>query len=253
PAVRRALPLLLVALVALAAATPAGAQVVRGFTPRFTTNVPGDVALIGNTIMSCSGGGGCTNARNAQGGNVDDNDFDMQYVDIDADGTTFSSSRATLALPAGATVLWAGLYWGGSSNAAARNQVRLSTPVAGYVTLTATQLDATGSIYQGFVDVTALVLAGGNGNYTVANVQSTTGANNFGGWGLVVAYRDAAAAQRNLTVFDGYAEVAPGATVTIPVTGFLSPPAGAVNTRLGVLAYEGDLGLNGGPFILNSA
>src|SRR4030095_10169415 len=173
PAVRRALLLLLATLVALAAASPAGAQVVRGFTPRFTTNVPGDVALIGNTIMSCSGGGGCTNARNAQGGNVDDNDFDMQYVDIDADGTTFSSSRATLALPTGATVLWAGLYWGGSSNAAARNQVRLSTPVAGYVTLTATQLDATGSIYQGFVDVTALVLAGGTGQHKGANAPST--------------------------------------------------------------------------------
>ena len=250
---RRAL-LSLLALLALhaGAAAPAAAQIVRNFTPRFTTNVPGDVALIGNTVMSCTGGGNCTNARNGNGGNIDDNDHNMQYVDIDADGTTFSSSSATLTLPAGATVLWAGLYWGGVSGTATRNQVRLATPVAGYVTLTAAQLDvAAGNIYQGYLDVTAGVLAGGNGTYTVANVLSTTGTNNFAGWSLVVAYRDAAAPQRNLTIFDGFAEVAPGAAVTIPVSGFLTPPAGAVNTRLGVVAYEGDLGLTGDQFQLN--
>jgi len=248
---RKALLLLLALALLAGAATPAAAQVVRAFAPRFTTNAPGDITLIGNTIMSCTGGGGCTNGRNGTGGNIDDNDFNMQYVDIDGDGTTFSSSRATLTLPAGATVLWAGLYWGGNSNNAARNQVRLATPVAAYVTLTATQLDALGGFYQGYLDVTARVIAGGNGDYTVADVRSTTGANNYGGWSLVVAYRDGAAAQRNLTVFDGFAEVDPGASVTIPVTGFLTPPAGSVNTRLGVVAYEGDLGLTGDQFRLN--
>ena len=248
----RALHLLGPALVALALiAVPASAQIVRGFTPRFTTNDRGDITLIGNTIMSCGGGGQCNNARNGTGGQINNNDHNMQYVDVDGVAGTFSSSSAVLTLPPGATVLWAGLYWGGFSANAARNQVVLSTPAAAGINLTATQLDASGNAYQGYRDVTAQVTAGGNGTYLAANVRSTIGANNFAGWSLVVAYRLASVPIRNLTAFDGYAQVAPGATVTIPVSGFVTPPGGVVNTRLGVVAYEGDLGLTGDAFSLN--
>ena len=118
------------------------------------------------------------------GGSIDDNDFNMAYVDVDADGTTFCSSSANLSLPATATVVWAGLYWGGDSNNAARNQVKFSTPTAGYATLTASRLDATGTIYQGFIDVTSQVQNGGNGTYTTANVQSTAGSANHISAGL---------------------------------------------------------------------
>ncbi len=232
-------------------AAPASAQIVRGFTPRFTTNDRGDITLIGNTIMSCSGGGQCNNARNGNGGQINNNDHSMQYVDVDGVAGTFSSSSAVLTVPAGATVLWAGLYWGGFSANAARNQVRLTTPAAAAANLTAMQLDASGNAYQGYRDVTAQVTAGGNGTYVVANVQSTTGSNNYAGWSLVVAYRLGSLPIRNIVAFDGYAQVAPGATVTIPVSGFVTPPGGIVNTRLGVVAYEGDLGLTGDSFSLN--
>ena len=249
----RAAACALFAALALAAlvAAPAGAQIVRAFTPRYSTNDNGDVVLIGNTLMSCSGNGQCPNGRNGTGNNLNNNDFNMVYVDVDADGTTNNSSRATLALPAGATVLWAGLYWSGDSNAGARNTVRFSTPVAAYATLTATRLDASGTVYQGFVEVTARVQTGGNGTYTVASVQSTTGTNEFAGWGLVVVYRLASDPPRNLVVFDGYGQVAPGATQTITVSGFLTPPAGPIATRLGVIAGEGDLGFTGDVFRLN--
>ena len=216
---------------ALVALLPAGAaaQIVRNFTPRFSTNDNGDITMIGNTIMSCSGGGGCNGARNGTGGNLNNNDFTMQYVNADTDGSTFSSSSATLALPAGATVLWAGLHWMGDSNNGSRNQVRLATPAAGYATVTATQLDANGGVYHGYVDVTARVQAGGSGVYWVANVQSTTGSNRFAGWGLVVVYRLASDPPRNLVVFDGYALVSGTTTVTMPVSGFVTPPAGATS------------------------
>jgi uncharacterized repeat protein (TIGR01451 family) len=242
---------LLAALFVLLGAAPGHAQVVRGFTARTNVSLNGDITLIGNTLMSCNGNGQCNNARNGTGNNVNNNDFNMQYVDVDADGTTFCSSRATLTLAATSTVIWAGLYWMGDSNNGARNQVRFSTPAAGYVTLTATQLDVSGTVYQGFIDVTSRVQSGGNGSYTVANVQSTTGTNEFAGWALVVMYRDNTLPPRNLVVFDGYASVAPGASVAIPVSGFVTPPAGPVNTRLGVVAGEGDLGFTGDSFLLN--
>jgi uncharacterized repeat protein (TIGR01451 family) len=239
-------------LLALALAAPVSAQVVRSFTPRFTTNDRGDITLIGNTLMSCGGAGNCTNVRNGTGGQVNNNDNNMQYVDVDALGSTFNSSAALLQLPSGATVLWAGLYWGGSSTNAARNTCQLSTPAAANQNITATQVDAFApDDYQGYRDVTAMVAAGGNGTYMVSNVQSTTNnVNYYAGWALVVAYRLASLAQRNIVVWDGYANVN-GATVTIPVSGFVTPPGGTVNTKLGVVAYEGDLGFTGDSFLLN--
>lgn len=248
----RAARVLIGALAALAlGAAPSAAQIVRAFTPRFSTNDTGDIALIGNTLMSCAGGAACTSARAGTGGSLNDNDFSMTWVDVDADAATVNSSSATLALPAGVTVLWAGLYWSGDSNSGSRNQALFSTPVAGYATLTATQLDASGTVYQGYVDVTARVQAGGNGTYTVGGVASTTGTNRFAGWGLVVAYRNPADPPRNLVVFDGYGQVAPGATQVFSVSGFLTPPAGAITTRLGVIAGEGDRGFVGDAFQLN--
>ncbi|MBI1798942.1 MAG: DUF11 domain-containing protein [Candidatus Eisenbacteria bacterium] len=236
---------------ALFTAAPTAAQVVRAFTARTNLSMNGDITLIGNTLMSCTGNGACANGRNGTGGSINDNDFNMAYVDVDGDASTFSSSSATLTLPATGTVVWAALYWSGDSNNGARNTVKFSTPAAGYVTLTASQLDASGTVYQGLIDVTSRVQTGGNGSYTVANVQSTTGANHFAGWSLVAVYRDNTLPARNLVVFDGYAQVAPGATVTLPVSGFVTPPAGAVNTRLGVVAGEGDLGYTGDSFLLN--
>ena len=250
---RRPVPGLAMVWLALAlTAAPASAQIVRSFTPRFTTNDRGDITLIGNTLMSCGGAGNCTNARNGNGNQLNDNDHNLQYVDVDALGSTFNSSAALLQLPSGATVLWAGLYWGGASASAARNTCQFSTPAAANQNITATQLDAIApDDYQGYRDVTAMVVAGGNGTYMVSNVQSTSNTTNvYAGWALVVAYRLASLAQRNIVVWDGYANVN-GATVTIPVSGFVTPPGGTVNTKLGVVAYEGDLGFTGDSFSLN--
>jgi uncharacterized repeat protein (TIGR01451 family) len=239
-------------LVSAGAVTPARAQVVRAFAPRFTSNQKGDITIVGNTLMTCSGGGTCTNGRNGTGGSVNNNNFTMVYVNADADASTFSSSGATLTLPAGTSVLFAGLYWGGDSNNASRNTCRFATPAAGYATITATSLDANATDYHAFADVTARVQAGGNGAYWTANVYSTPNSSNrHAGWSLVVVYADTSAAIRNLVVLDGYAHVSTTTNVTTTVGGFVTPPAGAVTCRLGVVAYEGDFGYTGDSFRLN--
>ena len=240
----------------LAIAVPARAQVARTFTPRFNVQTAGDVTLIGNTVMSCAATDSkCANAQAGGGtGNVDNEDFTMQYVDVDGDATTFSSSTATLSLPSGATVLFAGLYWGGYSALAARNTVKLAVPGGAYATVTAQQLDAIGSAYQGFLDVTAQVRAAGNGTYRVANVQSTPGTNDvWGGWSIVVAYHLDTAIARNLTVADGYVFAGPGNPVNLSVSGFLTPPSGTVQAGVGIVAYDGDPGHTGEDLILNSS
>ena len=55
----------------LAGATPALAQIVRAFTPRVSANQAGDIVLIGNTLMSCTGNGQCPNGRNGTGGKAE--------------------------------------------------------------------------------------------------------------------------------------------------------------------------------------
>lgn len=245
----------ILALAALALGLPAAgaqAQIVRAFMTRYSSNQPGDITLIGNTIMTCSNGGTCANGQAGTGASINNNNFTMVYVDVDGDATTFSSSSAGLSLPAGATVLWAGLYWGGLTTNAARNTVRFATPAAGYTTLTAAQTDVSGQAYKCFADVTALVQAGMGGTYFAANVYSTPNATNVhAGWSLVVVYGLAGEPPRNLVVWDGYALVSGTTTVNISVSGFVTPPAGAVNSKLGVVAWEGDLGLTGDSFRLD--
>ena len=248
---RRAAGLLLGLLVL---ATPAAAQIARTFTPRFNVQTPGDITLIGNTLMTCSGGGQCTNAQaGGGGGNVNNQNFTMQYVDVDGDPTTFASSTANLTLPPGATVLWAGLYWGGWTGASSRSSMKFAVPGGSYVTLSAQQFDAIGLAYQGFVDVTSSVRAAGSGTYRGADVSSTPGASDvWAGWSLIVAYHLDTLPSRNLTIADGFVFAGPGNNVNLVVSGFLTPPTGTVQAGVGFVAYDGDLGHTGEDLILNA-
>ena len=203
----------------------------------------------------------------------------MRYVDIDDDTSTFDSSAATLSLPPGASVLFAGLYYGGRTqagsggsaapNANLRNKVLLRPPnLPAYIPLTASVVDdapvnpsagAALRLYQGFVDVTDIVRSGGAGEYTVADVQLGTGleADQSGGWALAVAYEDSSQPTRNLTIFDGFEFVStdvPAAErpVDITLSGFVTPVSGPVSTRIGLVALEGDLGTSGDSATINA-
>ena len=104
------LALVLLAAPAYAVDTP--------FAPRFAQTVQGDIATVGNTLMTCpTAAAGCTTAQGGSGRTLNNNSYVMGYVDVDADATTFDSSSATVALPGGSTVLWAGLYWAADTTA----------------------------------------------------------------------------------------------------------------------------------------
>src|SRR5690606_32848703 len=128
------------------------------------------------------------------GGNTANDNFDMRYIDIDGDPSTFSSSSATLSdvLDDGcSTVVYAALYWSAtyryntddsdSGRASNFNEVKLKLPGS------STYTDITGTVifdgfydddfdsnspYACYADVTDLIkgLADPNGEYTVANI-----------------------------------------------------------------------------------
>ncbi len=260
-------------LVVVAGAPAAAAPLTtRAFTPVYTANVTGDVIVRGNTLETCKAGttqaqtGGLTCAAAQTGGSQQNNNYFMDYVDADGTtgNTTFDSSSATVTVPAGATVLYAGLSWGATTgagsltgysaltgvaapNASLRNKAKLKVPGASdYTTVTSTTDDLNGPSYQSFVDVTAAVKAAGSGSYTVADVQAGTGGGNYAGWSLAVAFSDVTLPARNLVIFTGYNQVSTtNASVDIPVSGFTTPAVGAVTTKVGVVAYEGDKGSAG--------
>ncbi|GAB1594852.1 Ig-like domain-containing protein [Lysobacter claricitrinus] len=246
---------LLVGVATLATLPDAHAQ--RAFARRFpvvgapSLNIEGDVVLIGNVNLTCPAGStstddGATCAAVQAGANGRNNGFAMAAVNVDADGTNTNSSIATLNLPAGSNVLFAGLYWGAvQATASARTTVRLKAPGGGYSTVTASVTDAIGSTYQSFADVTSTVSAAGNGAYTVGNIGQTAASGNWSGWTLVVAYQKAGAQLRNLSVFDGL-QAGNGTTtqLDIAINGFYTPPAGTVNSNIGLVVYDGDRGQN---------
>ncbi len=215
-------------------------------------------------MMTCpSSDSRCAAARAGTGSAQNNNNFPMVRIDVDGDPTTSTSSSSTLTLPDGAQVLFAGLYYGARSTAGSGgapppdpsapglSTVKLRPPGAsGYLTLgpAGTVLDtSTAAEWAGFIDVTSEVATAGAGEYFVADIQSATGTDRFAAWALVVAYRDTSQPARNLSVFDGLQPVRANQSVSIPLTGFRTPPAGPVRTTVGFVVYEGDRGSTG-PF-----
>ena len=255
----------------------------RDFALRYSNNVNGQIVFASNVIVRCptdtpdpTMNSGClgsragTNARN-------NNSYDMRWLDIDDDPTTFDSSSADLVIPAGSHVLFAGLYWTGvqarglvitgsngftgvpvaAPNAAQIDRVKVKVPGSStYAPVVSTVVDtgpiANNSGYSAFADVTAQVVSAGAGTYTVADVQTGTGGNIGAGWTLVVAYADAAEPLRNLSVFDGLKVVSQGKPLSIPLSGFKTPSSGTVHTTIGVVAAEGDAGTTGDYLTVNN-
>ncbi len=255
-----------VLLGALVLAPDARAVMARSFGVRFSTNTTGDIVLRGNAVTTCPAAHpSCANARNGIGNDAEliNNNYEMVYVDVDSNSSTFNSSSANLSLPGGSRVLFAGLYWAGDTSQGTggtagtlrnRKFVGVSTPAASRYQLVTGVVDddpngagpGDTAAYQAFADVTSLVAGAGSGRYTVANVQSGTGQDRWAGWALVVAYEHSALPSRNLTIFDGYGAASPesatGRALSIPVNGFQTPPAGSVRTRVGTVIWEGELG-----------
>ena len=230
------------------------------FTPTRTIySINGDFTMIGNTNLTLQN-------YTTTGLNSNNN---MIKVDTDGDPTTNNSSSSELtfstenqANPACSQVVFAGLYWSartdGTPTELQKRTIKFKGPnQSNYTTLEATSGDiyypGDDNMYVGYVEVTSLVQQGGIGNYSVADIALTTGNGGstgyYGGWGLVVVYENSKMQKRDVTVFDGYAYVVGGtAQWNLPVTGFNTVLSGPVNTKLGMIAGEGDVGITGDKF-----
>ncbi|MEW2920627.1 T9SS type B sorting domain-containing protein [Muricauda sp. ANG21] len=244
-------------------------QVKNTFDVRYENELRGDLTFIANNIVNRdSSGSDPEDPYNTTGSSSSYNDnLNMQYIDIDSDPTTFSSSSATLSIPDTdcSLIRYAGLYWSAvysdSNRSTDFNQVKFQVPGASYVDLTADEIlfDGDGDSdfgnyapYACYKDVTSILtgLASPDGEYFVANVRASSGSSVqggvSGGWTLVVVYENPTLPGKFITTFDGYAGVKSGETVDIPFSGFTTLPAPfPVRAKLGVATLEGDNRISG--------
>src|SRR5690606_267329 len=174
------------------------AQVKKPFEVRYQDNIKGDITFIGNNIVNRNSG--WNNRPNTPYNGSESNDnLNMQYIDIDDDNSTFSSSRAALEIPdlQCSKIVYAGLYWsavykyneGDNQNSGRENdwnQVKFKIPGGSYLDIMADEVLFDGqndsdfgnySPYACYKDVTTIVqgLSDPTGEYTVANVRASSG------------------------------------------------------------------------------
>jgi RNA polymerase sigma factor (sigma-70 family) len=201
----------------------------------------GAVAMAANTVVECLAGDGNPCGEN------NNNEHQLHRL---------GSSSADLRLPAGATVGHAVLQWGGNPDTASTPKelrtVELTTPDGRAVPVEAPTVRLAGdAAYTARADVTSIVraLTDANGTYTVADVKTGEGAGQFGGWALIVAYRQPDLPRRAVAVFDDPSDKAEDLTpvgndVVYSLAG-IPVPKEAADVQLGVVAYEGDRGVAG--------
>ena len=240
-------------------------QLFEPFDVRYQNAQKGGIRFLSNVAISCSSGN-CSSLQSQMppSGNGANDNQNMQYVDIDSDFSTFMSTSDSLDLENCSEILWAGLYWSGEISTgtqgyAQRDQVKLSVNSDPYQDITAEEtIDITGishPSYNCFKDITGIVQnAGIKARFTIANVVARSNAFNvFGGWSIVVVYKNIYESMRNLTVFDGYGAIGVGTTLDIPISGFNTPLAGPVSFELGIIAHEGDRSASGDGLSFNGS
>ncbi|WP_400078048.1 T9SS type B sorting domain-containing protein [Winogradskyella sp. R77965] len=240
------------------------AQTYDPFTVRKQIETKGSMLVIGNNIL------GKDNLP-SNDNSIDNQDISMQYIDIDNDPTTFSSSSADFIFPlhddGSATtcygVAYAGLYWGAMLQDGDRSNisnVKFKLPGStSYIDIAGELIyDAIGNPiisesgepgntpYAAYADVTDLLdgLSDIEGTYSVANVISSEGTNFStglsAGWTLVVIYEDQDLHMKSFTTFDGFSHIFNGHFEEIPVTGFTTPPGGHIDLQFAYAVLDGD-------------
>lgn len=241
------------------------------FSPRFDEDINGDIIVVGNAILG-------PNNEPFDGTETND-EIEMQYIDIDEDDTTFSSSSADVTIIGSAQldIVYAGLYWSAvNPSTGDKTQVRFKGPNSSYENVSGTlifdanstdpiignngsSVDGGNSFpYVAYADVTSIVqnLESNTGTYTVANVLSAegrtsdvgNGTGHAAGWALIIVYEDDTLLRRSITSFDGFSSISiagQNAALDVPVDGFRTPEEGSVRLKLAFAVLEGDQAITG--------
>jgi hypothetical protein len=245
------------------------------FLSRYQEYIKGDLTFIANNILNRNDNNNINESYNKLGKKSSLNDeFDMQYIDVDNDATTFSSSSATFnSKNKNDEIVFAGLYWSATYNYpkgiktkktfehegerdADFNKIKIRIPTSKeYQDITGTVIFDGFSNYKYkenapyvcFYDLTKLVKKNPNGEYTIANIRATEGKIEGGssaGWVLYFVYKNELESAKYISLFDGFASVY-DKPVEISFLNFLTPETGDINCKMAMSVLEGDTKIDG--------
>ncbi len=237
----------------------------------------GDFKFVSNTILgkvSNDDGSGTFDPNKSYNDGGLNNQFQMGFIDIDNDPSTFNSSSADLIIDAECnSIKHVGLYWTAAYADENRQHditsIKIKYPgQQSYTTITDGEIihdyyndeKALFKQYSCYKDITAEVLSLKSplGTYTLANIPATTSEVNndptlgnglTGGWTMVVIYEDDTKPRKRFYVYDGFVNIDSKAKpVAFSFDNFQTIPNGAVHGKIGVIAFEGDKGIRGDRF-----
>lgn len=271
----------------LIASSVALAQQYVPFSIRYQSFVKGDMVVIANNIVNRVDYNDSPNDPyyNHTPSALVNDEFTMEYIDIDQDTTTFSSSSAELLLDNqnNKKVLYAGLYWSATykynsgiqkkedkftaldADRETFNDVKVKFPNQVNYTDIIGQVIFDGinendisdqAPYAVYADITEYIknLDNPSGVYTVANVKATQGMLSGGvaaGWTIIIVYEDQKMSGKMITSYDGFLGVSKEAT-DIFLDGFTTPSQGQVKARIACAALEGDSNYGGDQLLFSS-
>ena len=152
-----------------------------------------------------------------------------------------TSATATASRPAGSTLLFAGLYWGGPLAAALPTPRQVTLQVGAQPPRTVVADELASDLTSGFgavADVTAQFR--GSGPFVDLTVRDAGTAS----WSLVTAWSSPTEPLRDLRVVDGLARATASDPATVNVFGLSTPRRGPVETTTGVVTHGDDARAN---------
>ncbi|PWW36828.1 MULTISPECIES: DUF7507 domain-containing protein [Paenibacillus] len=241
------------------------------FIERYAINENGAVTFTGNTLgLSRSETVGVPGTVDSIGAYIT-TDTTQQFGTYPPGTTNLfqnNSSSAVLQLPAGSSILYAELIWGGTyidntenNSAFINDAVQFTTP-AGHTSVfpdPATSFEVILSTASGFpttyayvrsANVTSLISAGGAGTYTTRGVVGTLSipdpTSNHAGWTLAVVYQNAALPLRNMSIrVNADVILSTSGPVNMIIDGFATPFMGPLAGRAQFSTQEGDANKTG--------
>ncbi|WP_276977346.1 SPOR domain-containing protein [Flavobacterium filum] len=264
------------------------AQLTVPFKERYNVTLKGDMTIIANSILNRIDKKNSPNdPYNDQSIDAITNDeADMEYIDIDNDKNTFSSSSAALfdKNEAGKKVVFAGLYWAatykyesgykkGEDKFVAFDKTRetfdevlikLPTkkeyiPVKGEVIFDGLKDKKMRDVapYAVFADITEIVSTLENpfGFYTLANVKATQGTllgGTAAGWTIVFVYEDESMSEKYIAINDGFGGASLN-SIDIKFKNFETLAKGDVVIKMAASALEGDYQVDGDLVMFSSS
>ncbi len=154
-------------------------------------------------------------------------------------------SEAELNMPASQSVIAAYLYWAGSG--AGDFEVTLNETA-----ITASRnfsyiRDSDRQFFAAFSDITALVMAQGNGIYALNDLEQIdisedycSSGTNFAGWAIVVIFENSNLPLNQINIYDGLETVPDAITISLENLNVLD----VEGAKIGFIAWEGDVSLS---------